>query len=72
MPIHDQIGHFLCAFYFHAVNTGDAALITDAWPALMAVVGYVEGAMHAATDGIATTPAPADGRPHTDQADNWL
>ncbi len=72
MAIHDQIGHFLTAFYWHAVNTGDAAFAASAWPALMSVVGYVNTTMRFAADGLATTPPPATGLPGANASGNWF
>lgn len=72
MPIHDQIGHFLCAFYWHAVNTGNASFIASVWPVLMRVVSYVNTTMLFSLDGIATTPPPASGLPNQDVAGNWF
>ena len=71
MPIHDQMGHFLVSFYEHAVNTADAALIRDVWPALMAAVGYINDTMGAGIAGIGTTPT-ASGLPGSQTADNWF
>jgi hypothetical protein len=72
MAIHDQIGHFLTAYYWHAVNTGDAAFISSVWPTLLRVVGYVNSTMRFAQDGLATTPAPATGLPNSNVAGNWF
>lgn len=72
MPIHDQIGHFLTAYYWHAVNTGDAAFISSVWPTLMRVVSYINTTMMFGQNGLATTPAPASGLPNSNQAGNWF
>jgi hypothetical protein len=72
LAIHDQIGHFLTAFYWHAVNTGDIAFTASVWPVLLRVVGYVNTTMRFAQDGIAMTPAPATGLPYSETAGNWF
>ena len=72
MPIHDQLPHFLLAFYYHAINTGDKAFIVSVWPALLKVIGYLDEAMLFATTDLANTPPPASGLPNSQAADNWF
>ena len=72
MPIHDQIGHFLTAYYWHAVNTGNATFIASVWPVLLRVVSYISSTMLFSADGIATTPPPASGLPNANVAGNWF
>eukprot|EP00040_Diaphanoeca_grandis_P036193 m.229955 g.229955 ORF g.229955 m.229955 type:complete len:865 (+) comp33566_c0_seq2:111-2705(+) len=74
MTIHDQMPHFVLAIYWQVLNTGDKEFLTDVWPALNKVMGYVLRAgqgMNMSADSLATTPT-ANGLPHEDHADNWL
>ena len=72
MPIHDQLGHFILAFYYHAVNTGDRDFALASWPAVLSAVSYINGTMLFAQTDLANTPAPATGLPNSQAADNWF
>jgi len=71
MAIHDQIPHFLMAYYHYAVTTGDKDFIRGIWPQLMKVFHYIMNDMTMARDGLATTPR-APGLPWAQIADNWF
>jgi hypothetical protein len=72
MPIHDQLGHFVLAYYYHAVNTGDRSFAASAWPAVLRAIAYVNDTMLFDATGLANTPAPASGLPNSQAADNWF
>ena len=61
--IRDQVPHFLLAFWYHAVNTGDQQLVQDCWPAIEKVVHYLLHDMRMEADGIPTVPG-VSGLPH--------
>jgi hypothetical protein len=61
--IRDQVPHFLLAFWYHAVNTGDKQLVRDCWPAIEIVVQYLLDNMRMEADGIPTVPG-VSGLPH--------
>ena len=71
MPIHDQLGHFVLAFYYHSVNTGDRNFALATWPAVLSAISYINTTMLFAATGLANTPAPATGLPNSQAADNW-
>ena len=72
MPIHDQLGHFVMAFYYHAVNTGDRAFAAATWPAVLRAISYINGTMLFAATDLANTPPPCSGLPNSQCADNWF
>ena len=72
MPIHDQLGHFILAFFHHAVNTGDRAFAAASWPAVLSAIFYINTTMNFSTTDLANTPAPATGLPNSQAADNWF
>ena len=63
--------HFVLAFYYHTVNTGDRHFLAEVWPVLNRVMEYVLRSpavgvgMGMAAAGVATTPC-ASGLPHAD------
>jgi uncharacterized protein (DUF608 family) len=59
----DQVPHFLLAFWYHSVNTGDKQLVRDCWPAIEKVVHYLLHDMRMEADGIPTIPG-VSGLPH--------
>jgi hypothetical protein len=61
--IRDQVPHFLLAFWYHAVNTGDKQLVRDCWPAIEKVVHYLLHDMQMEADGIPSIPG-VSGLPH--------
>ena len=61
--IRDQVPHFLLAFWYHSVNTGDKQLVRDCWPAIEKVVHYLLNDMRMEADGIPTVPG-VSGLPH--------
>ena len=71
MTIHDQMPHFILAYYYHVINTGDVGFLSRVWPALNHAMEYVLVNMKMEAEGVATTPT-AHGMPHEDHADNWL
>jgi hypothetical protein len=72
MPIHDQLGHFILAFFFHSINTGDRAFAASTFPAVLSAVSYINSTMNFSTTDLANTPAPASGLPNSQAADNWF
>lgn len=54
--IRDQVPHFLLAFWYHAVNTGDKALVNQCWPAVERVANYLLHDMRMSQDALATVP----------------
>ena len=54
--IRDQVPHFLLAFYYHAVNTGDKPFVRECWPAIEKVASYLMKDLRMEADGIATVP----------------
>eukprot|EP01051_Picozoa_sp_SAG22_P007700 SAG22_NODE_551_length_9178_cov_3.565371_2_plen_939_part_00 len=71
--IHDQMPHFVLAYYYHIRNTGDRTFLAEVWPVLSRAMAYVLHAdgMRMGADGVATTPC-ASGLPHANVADNWM
>ncbi len=72
MPIHDQLGHFVMAFYYHSVNTGDREFAAATWPAVLHALSYINTTMRFAQTDLANTPPPCSGLPNSQCADNWF
>ena len=72
MPIHDQLGHFIMSFYYHALNTGDRDFAASAWPAVLHAISYINSTMLFASTDLANTPPPCSGLPNSQCADNWF
>ena len=72
--IHDQMAHFILAYYYHVRNTGDKEFLLRVWPSLNRAMEYVlgpDGMGMGGREGLATTPC-ASGLPHANTADNWF